>query len=86
VSTASHAKESLTGVVSSLSNINCRSIQVASAIEEQSATVGDIARNLDVVMQLSDTLVTHAAAVATSGVHLKTESNDLEALLRNFTV
>lgn len=86
VNTASHAKESLAGVVVGLSNISGRSIQVASAIEEQSATVVDIARNVDVVMQLAETLAAQAAAVADSGSQLKAESNNLDGVLCNFTV
>lgn len=86
VSTASHAKESLNGVVLSLSNINGRSIQVASAIEEQSATVNDIANNIDLIIKLSDNLSTRAARIADVGTQLKSESRSLDEKVGAFTV
>ena len=46
----------------------------------------DIARNVDVVMQLAETLAAQAAAVADSGSQLKAESNNLDGVLCNFTV
>jgi len=74
---------SITQVIDKIEGMN---IQIASATEQQSATVDELNRNLERIVELSGNTTQAAQETSTSGDELNRVSEELQELVRRFRV
>lgn len=80
---AGQALGSITQVIEKIEGMN---IQIASATEQQSATVDELNRNLERIVELSGNTTQAAQETSTSGEELNQVSEELQGLVKRFRV
>jgi methyl-accepting chemotaxis protein len=86
VTSAHHAGEELRRIVDQMSRIRDMGIQVASAAEEQGNVSEEMSANLMRITQASESTVTAANTVASSGDQLKALAKELQSQVSRFSV
>lgn len=83
---AQAAGDALALITDAINNIEGMNIQIASATEQQSATVDELNRNLERIVELSGATGLAASDVATSGAELNQVAQQLQNLVKRFKV
>ncbi|MGM0952399.1 MAG: methyl-accepting chemotaxis protein [Pseudomonadota bacterium] len=86
VESAHHAGEELRRIVDQMSRIRDMGIQVAAAAEEQGNVSEEMSANLMRITQASESTVTAANTVASSGDQLKALAKELQSQVSRFSV
>ncbi|GHD47396.1 methyl-accepting chemotaxis sensory transducer with Cache sensor [Marinobacter persicus] len=86
VDSAHHAGEELRRIVEQMSRIRDMGIQVASAAEEQGNVSEEMSANLMRITQASESTVTAANTVASSGEQLRALARELQSQVSRFSV
>ena len=86
VSNAENAGKALAGINQAIDNIEGMNIQIASATQEQSSTVDELNRNLERIVELSNSTSSASQDVASSGTQLSQLASELQQLVGRFKV
>ena len=83
---AEEAGQALVGITQAIENIENMNFQIASATEEQSSTVDELNRNLERIVDLSNTTNQTSQEMTISGTQLSQVAQELHNLIRRFKV
>lgn len=84
VSEAEAAHQALQAIRSAIDNIEGMNLQIAAATEEQSATAGELNRNLGCIVEVSNTTLQHTAGAASNIRELFAQAEALQASVGRF--